>query len=179
MDDDIYTREMSDFFSIAKIVTGCIFKMEDNSFSWMYEIELNKQYGKFGDLMNFLLDCLVEDEDDEICVFDFTNGRLQDRISSDIKLVSFKQSRANAELVSLAMALNGDKETVFLRTENSKKIEVTYMTIADTLTMHYPIEERKLKQPGKDDTSRRSRWMYKDAVITRKDVFLNENIITV
>ncbi len=81
MDDDIYTQEMTYFFSTAKIVTGCIFKMEDNSFSWMYEIELNKQYGKFGDLMNFLLDCLVEDENDEICMFDFTNGHLPDRIS--------------------------------------------------------------------------------------------------
>jgi hypothetical protein len=35
MDDDIYTQEMSYFFSTTKIVTGCIFKMEDNSFSWM------------------------------------------------------------------------------------------------------------------------------------------------
>ncbi len=47
MDDDIYTQEMSDFFSTAEIVTGCIFKMEDDSFSWMYEIELNKQYRKY------------------------------------------------------------------------------------------------------------------------------------
>ncbi len=146
MDDDIYTQEMSDFFSTAEIVTGCIFKMEDNSFSWMYEIELNKQYGKFGILMNFLLDCSVEDENDEICMFHFTNGYLPDRISSDITWTTIKQSRANAELVSLARALNGDKETVFLRTENSKKIEVTYTTIADTLLMHYPIEERNLKQ---------------------------------
>jgi hypothetical protein len=180
MDNDIYTQEMSDYFSTAEIVTGCIFKMEDNSFSWMCEIKLNKQYGKFGgDLMNYLLDCLVEDENDEICMFDFTNGCLEDRNSSDIKWVSFKQSRVNAELVSLVMALNGDKDTVFLRTENSKKIEVTYTTIEDTLAMHYPIEERNLKQPGKDDTSRRSRRMYKDAVNIRKDVFLNGNIITV
>jgi hypothetical protein len=93
MDDDIYTQEMSDFFSTPEIVTGCIFKMEDNSFSWMYEIELNKQYKKFGDLMNFLFDCLVEDENDEICMFDFTNGRLQDNISSDIKWTTFKQGK--------------------------------------------------------------------------------------
>jgi hypothetical protein len=45
--------------------------------------------------------------------------------------------------------------------------------------MHYPIEERNLKQLGNDDTSRRSRQMYKDAVNFLKDVFLNENIITV
>ncbi len=81
MDDDIYTQEMTYFFSTAKIVPGCIFKMEDNSFSWMYEIELNKQYGKFGDLINFLLGCLVKDENDEICIFEFTNGHLPDRIS--------------------------------------------------------------------------------------------------
>ncbi len=122
---------------------------------------------------------MVEDENDEICMFDFTNGRLQDKISSDIKWKTFKQTRANAELVSLAMALNGDKHFVFLRTENSKKIEVTYTTIQDTLTMHYPIEQRYLKQPGKDDTSRRSQLMYKDAINIREDVFLNENIITV
>jgi hypothetical protein len=41
MDNDTYTQEMIDFFSTAKIVTGCMFKMEDNSFSWMYVIELN------------------------------------------------------------------------------------------------------------------------------------------
>ncbi len=45
--------------------------------------------------------------------------------------------------------------------------------------MHYPIEERNLKQPGNDDTSRRSRPMYKDAIKIRKDVILNGNIVTV
>jgi hypothetical protein len=87
MEYDIHTQEMSDFFSTAEIVTGCIFKMEDNSFSWIYEIELNKQYRKFGDLMNFLLDCLVEDENDEICMFDFTNRYLPGRIFSDINTI--------------------------------------------------------------------------------------------
>ncbi len=43
MEYDIYTQEMSDFFTTAEIVTGCIFKMEENSFFWIYEIELNKQ----------------------------------------------------------------------------------------------------------------------------------------
>jgi hypothetical protein len=112
MDNDIYTHEMSDFFSTAKIVTGCNVKMEGNSFSWMYEIELNKQYKRFGDLMNFLLDCLIEDENDEICMFNFTNRQLQDKCSSDIKLVTFKLTRANAELVSLATALNSEKNFV-------------------------------------------------------------------
>jgi hypothetical protein len=59
-------------------------------------------------------------------------------------------------LVSLASALNGGKETMIVTAENSKKNEVTYTTIANTLMMHYPIEERKLKQLGDDDTSKRS-----------------------
>ncbi len=54
-----------------------------------------------------------------------------------------------------------------------------YTTIEDTLRMHYPIEERNLKQLRNDDTSRRSRLMYKEAINIRKDVFLNENIVTV
>ena len=130
-------------------------------------------------MINFLFDCSVEDENDEICMFNFTNRHLPDRISSDIKWTTFKQTRANMELVSLAMALNGDKQILFLGTENSKKIEVTYTTIEDTLTMHYPIEKRNLKQLGNDDTSRRSQSMYKETIKIQKDVFLNENIVTV
>ncbi len=44
IDDDMNTCEMCDFFSTTKLVSGCIYKMEQNSFSWMYEIELNIQY---------------------------------------------------------------------------------------------------------------------------------------
>ncbi len=101
-----------------------------------------------------------------------------DRISSGVTWRTNEQSRVNAELVSLASTLNGDKETMF-RTENSKKIEVTYTTIADTLMMHYPIEERKLKQLGDDDTLRRSLPMYQNAAQIWNNVFLNKNIITV
>ncbi len=101
-----------------------------------------------------------------------------DRISSGVTWRTNEQSRVNAKLVSLASTLNGDKETMF-RTENSKKIEVTYTTIADTLMMHHPIEERKLKQLGDDDTLRRSLPMYQNAAQIRNNVFLNKNIITV
>jgi hypothetical protein len=59
-------------------------------------------------------------------MFEFTYRHLVDKISSDITWTTVKQSRVNAELVSLARALNGDKETMFLSTERSKKIEVTY-----------------------------------------------------
>ncbi len=70
IDDDMNTCEMCDFFSTTKLVTGCIYKMEQNSFAWIYEIELNIQYKKIGGLMNFLLDCSVEDVNDKICMFD-------------------------------------------------------------------------------------------------------------
>jgi hypothetical protein len=153
--------------------------MEDNSFSWMYKIKLNKQYRKFGDLMNFLLDCLVEDENDKICINNFTGRHLLDRISNDLIWRTIEQSRMNAQLASLASALNGGNNTMDVTAESSKKIEVSYTTIADTLTMHYPIKESNLKQPVKDDTLRRSRKMYHDAVKIREVVFLNENIITV
>jgi hypothetical protein len=111
-------------------------------------------------------------------MFDFTGEQLLERISSGISWKINEQSRVNVQLVSLASALNGDKENI-IRTESSNIIEVSYMTIANTLTMHYPIEESKLKQPGKDDTSRRSGRMYHDAVKIWDAVFLNENIITV
>ncbi len=45
--------------------------------------------------------------------------------------------------------------------------------------MHYPIEEKNLRQLGKGDTSRRSQPMYKDAIKIQKDVFLNGSIVTV
>ncbi len=60
-------------------------------------------------MINFLLGYSIEDENDEICMYDFTTGHLQDKFFSDIKWVTFKQTRANAELVSLAMALNSEK----------------------------------------------------------------------
>jgi hypothetical protein len=34
--------------------------------------------------MNFFLDCWVKDENDEICMFDFTNGHVKNNFFSDI-----------------------------------------------------------------------------------------------
>jgi hypothetical protein len=61
-------------------------------------------------------------------MFDFTGGHLLDKISNVVTWSTIEQSReqsrVNAELVSLASALNGGKVAI-LRTENLKKIEVT------------------------------------------------------
>ncbi len=86
-------------------------------------------------------------ENDEICLFDFTNGYLPKLIFSDITWITLKQSRANAELVSLASTLNNDKETVFVRTENSKKIEViipfTLVGLPPKILFFLPSSEHK------------------------------------
>jgi hypothetical protein len=92
--------------------------MEDNSFFWIYEIELNKQYRKFGDLMNFLLGCLVEDENDKICINNFTGGHLLDRIFNDLIWRTIEQSRMNAQLVSLGSALNGGNNNMNITAES-------------------------------------------------------------
>jgi hypothetical protein len=76
-------------------------------------------------------------------MLNLTGGLFLDRIFNGVSWKVTEQSRVNAELVSLASALNGGKETMIFEAKNSKKIEVTYTTIADTLTMHNPIEKRK------------------------------------
>ncbi len=63
---------------------------------------------KFGGLMNFLLDCSLEDVNDEILIFNYTNGHLRHKFSSDIEWATFEETRANAELVSLAKALKSE-----------------------------------------------------------------------
>ena len=74
------------------------------------------------------MDCSIKDKNDETCMFDFTGGHLLDKISNVVTWSTIEQSReqsrVNAELVSLASALNGGKVAI-LRTENLKKIEVT------------------------------------------------------
>jgi hypothetical protein len=48
MDDDFTTRKINNYFSSSEFVSGCIFKKEKNSFTWIIEIELNGLYKKFG-----------------------------------------------------------------------------------------------------------------------------------
>jgi hypothetical protein len=114
--------------------------------------------------MNFLLDCFVEDVNDKNCMFDYTNGHLRKKCPSDLERTTLKETRVNADLVSLAKALNGEGNNLFLRTESYKTSEVSYTTIEDALEMHLPIEEGKLKQLRNDDMFRRSRPLYKNAI---------------
>jgi hypothetical protein len=63
MDDHFTTQEINDYFSSSEFVSGCILKKEQNSFTWIHEIELNGLYQKFGGLKNFLLDCALDKKD--------------------------------------------------------------------------------------------------------------------
>jgi hypothetical protein len=44
MDNDFTTEEINNYFSSSEFVSGCIFKKEQNSFTWIHEIELNGLY---------------------------------------------------------------------------------------------------------------------------------------
>jgi hypothetical protein len=41
MDNDFTTQEINNYFSSSEFVSGCIFKKEQNSITWIHEIELN------------------------------------------------------------------------------------------------------------------------------------------
>jgi hypothetical protein len=44
MDNDFTTQEINDYFSSSEFVSGCVFRKEQNSFTWIHEIELNGLY---------------------------------------------------------------------------------------------------------------------------------------
>ncbi len=66
----------------------------------------------------------------------------------------------NTEVANFAKALNGES-TILLKTECSKNIQVSFDTIADLLSDHYPSSDIDLKQQ-KDDVSRRLQPTYQN-----------------
>ncbi len=71
MDDDFTTQEINDYFSSPEFVSGCIFKKEQNSFTWKKLIELNRLYKKIGGLMDFLLDSALDKVKDNMTLYDY------------------------------------------------------------------------------------------------------------
>ncbi len=47
------------FLSNVDIVCGCIYMKEEHSISFIHIIVLNEEYNMIGDLMSFLLDCVL------------------------------------------------------------------------------------------------------------------------
>jgi hypothetical protein len=76
MDNDFTTQEVDNYFSSSEFVSGCIFKKEQNSFTWIHEIELNGLYKTIGGLMNFLLDCALDKVNDKMSLYDYSNDQL-------------------------------------------------------------------------------------------------------
>ncbi len=73
-------KKINGYFSSSEFVSGCIFKKEQNSFTWIHEVELNGLYEKFGGLMNFLLDCVLDKMNDKICLYDYSIGQLTNKL---------------------------------------------------------------------------------------------------
>ncbi len=71
MDIDFTTQEINAYFFSSEFVSGCNFKKEQNSFTWIHEIELNGLYEKFGGVMKFLLDCALDKVNDKMSLYDY------------------------------------------------------------------------------------------------------------
>jgi hypothetical protein len=176
MDNDFTTQEIKDYFSSSEFVSGCIFKKEHNSFTWIHEIELNGLYEKFGGLMNFLSDCALDKVNAKMSLYDYSIKELADNLP-DIECMVLKSTRTslNTEIADVAKALHGEK-TAFLKAKVSHNFEVHFETIENLWKDHYLISEINLmhQEDGTLDankivkfegngTSRRSCPMYKSA----------------
>jgi hypothetical protein len=177
MDDDVTTQEINNCFSSSEFVSGCIFKKEQNSFTWIHEIELNGLYKIFGGLMNFLLDCALDKVNDKMSLYDYSKGQLANKLP-DIEFTVLKSTRSslNTEIIDVAKALHGEK-TAFLKAKISHNFEVHFETFEKLLKDHYLVSEINLRHQEDctlvankivkfqgDGTSRRSRPMYKSAM---------------
>ncbi len=113
MNDDFTTQEINDYFSSSEFVSGCILKKEQNSFTWIHEIELNGLYNKFGGLMNFLLDCALDKVNDKMSLYSYSNGQLANKLH-DVGFMVLKSTRRslNNEIADFAKALHGEKTTL-------------------------------------------------------------------
>jgi hypothetical protein len=107
IDNDFTTQEINDYFFRSEFVSGCIFKKEQNSFIWIHEIELNGMYKKFSGLMNFLLHCALDKVNDEMSLYDYSNGQLANKLP-DIDFMVLKSTRTslNNEIADVAKALS-------------------------------------------------------------------------
>jgi hypothetical protein len=115
MVDDSTTQEINNYFSSSEFVSGCIFKKEQNSCTWIHEIELNGLYKKIGGLMNFLLDCALDKVNDKMSLYNYSNGQPANKLP-DIGFMGLKSTTTsfNNEIAEVAKALHGEK-TTFLK----------------------------------------------------------------
>ncbi len=124
MDNDFTTQETNNYFSSSEFLSGCIFKKEQNSFTWIHEIELNGLYKKIGGLRNFLFYCALDKVNDKMSLYNYSNGQLTNKLP-DIEFTVLKPTRMslNTEIANVAKALHGEK-TAFLKAKVSHNFEV-------------------------------------------------------
>jgi hypothetical protein len=125
---------------------------QEKSFYWIYEIEPNQQYKFFGGLMNYLLDCSLEDDklNDKVSFFKFGKNNLKNKFpKTKIWMVNAVEETEvmKTEVGKFAKALNGG--SALLKTESSKNIKVSYETIADLINNFYSNSPINLKQTDK------------------------------
>ncbi len=191
MEDDFTTQEINDYFSSSEFVSGCFFKKEQNSFTWIHEIELNGLYKKFGGLINFLLDCVLDKVNDKMSTYNYSNGQLANK-SPDIYFMVLTSTRTslNNEIAHVAKALHGE-HTAFLKAKVCHDFEVRFETIENLLKDQYLVSEinlmhqedgtlvaNKIVKFQGNGTTRRSHPIYKSAKEIRNNIFLNVNIVS-
>jgi hypothetical protein len=130
---------------------------QEKSFYWIHKIEPNQQYNFFGGLMNYLLDCLLEDNklNDKVSFFEFGKNNLKNKFpKSMIWMVNAVEETEvmKTEVGKFAEALNGG--SALLKTDSSKNIKVSYETIADLLNNFYSNSAINLKQTDKQRRTR-------------------------
>ena len=130
---------------------------QEKSLYRINKIEPNQQYNFFGRLMNYLLNCSLEDNklNDKVSFFEFGKNNLKNKFpKSMIWMVNAveKTEVMKTEVGKFAKALNGG--SALLKTESSKNIEVSYETIADLLNNFYSDSAINLKQTDKQRRTR-------------------------
>ncbi len=107
--------------------------------------------------MNYLLDCLLEDNklNDKVSFFEFGKNNLKNKFpKSMIWMVNAVEETEvmKTEVGKFAEALNGG--SALLKTDSSKNIKVSYETIADLLNNFYSNSAINLKQTDKQRRTR-------------------------
>ncbi len=173
MDNDFTTQEINDYFSSSEFVSGCAFRKEQNSFTWIHEIKLNGLYNFLGGIEELSFGLCVGQSEWQFFFFDYGNGQLTNKLP-DIEFTVLKSTRTslNTDIADVAKALHGEKNA-FLKAKVSHNFKVHFETIENLLKDHYLVSDinlthqedgtfvaNKIVKFQGNGTSRRSQPMY-------------------
>jgi hypothetical protein len=129
--------------------------------------------------MNFLLDCALDNMNDKMSLYGYSNGQLTNKLPDiEFKVSKLTRTNLNPEIPDVAKALHG-KKTAFLKAKFSHNLEVHFETLEKLLKDHYLISDinsthqedctlvaNKIVKIQGYGISRRSQLMYKFATET-------------